>query len=319
MLRTVYRELIDALAEKGGVHPSDPSILADELALPANEIARCIPLLAELGRHGRGGVTLHDDGTLTIRRVTEDIDEEREYRKANQDNGRKGGLRSAQARLKRPSSRAKAPLNPPTPTPLPSGSPPAPLPSSSTPTPTTPDPEAARALSPEVLDGIEERSFEAFLRAYPERGVKSLHLVQQAWTQTTGFRPPVAELLDAIARQKRTDEWQRGVIPNAERWLLDRRWTAAAPPAEVRRDPALGPDFSAVQPTATRPRSGPGTTAGAFARQVLSVLASREPEQAEVEQAAAVCDMWAMHWPPTEAEHVKLEELANGTPAPHAG
>lgn len=125
-LRAVYTELINALYEKGGVLPNDADALADELLLPANEIARCIPILEELGRTGRGGIRVKNR-RITILRVTEDIREEREYRA---EQSRKG-VRSAEVRAEakaqpRIDSGSTAveqrlkPVQPPTPTPPPS-------------------------------------------------------------------------------------------------------------------------------------------------------------------------------------------------------
>lgn len=94
MLRLVYRELLDALYEAGGELPSDPETLADELALPPQEIERCLPILAEIGKHGRGGITV-EDGRVRNARVSEDLADEARFRAEQVEIGARGGRRRA--------------------------------------------------------------------------------------------------------------------------------------------------------------------------------------------------------------------------------
>lgn len=82
MLRLVYLEALNALHEAGGELPADPEALADELMLPADEIARCLPILQGIGdRGGRGGLIV-ENGRLTNARVTEDLAAELRFREA---------------------------------------------------------------------------------------------------------------------------------------------------------------------------------------------------------------------------------------------
>lgn len=120
-LRTVYLEILFALYEHGGELPSDPLTLADVLMLPEAEIERCISILVEIGRDGRGGVRV-SGGILTNQRVTEDLESEREYREKQAYHGRKGGLTKRQGKPKATHRQAQAKpastLSPPAPTPL---------------------------------------------------------------------------------------------------------------------------------------------------------------------------------------------------------
>lgn len=110
MLRTVYLEALWALHEHGGELPADPDALADELMLPAEEIARCLPILDALGRRpgARGGLVV-EGGLLRNVRVTEDLRETRNYLAEQADFGkasaeaRRSKLGTAQPKAKRPS------------------------------------------------------------------------------------------------------------------------------------------------------------------------------------------------------------------------
>jgi hypothetical protein len=92
MLRLVYLEALSALYEAGGSLPADPAALADELLLPAKEIARCLPILDEIARSGTGrGGLLVQDGRVTNGRVTADLKDEQEFRAQQAAFGRKRG------------------------------------------------------------------------------------------------------------------------------------------------------------------------------------------------------------------------------------
>lgn len=64
--------------------------------------------------------------------------------------------------------------------------------------------------------------FEAFWRAYPRRVGKGDAF--KAWMQTANIRPPVDDILTAIAAAQRCEQWQKGAdfIPYPATWL--RRW-----------------------------------------------------------------------------------------------
>ena len=127
-LRLVYLEILSALYESGGELSADPSDLADTLALPADVIARYLPVLEEIGRRGEGGIVI-EGGVLINRRVTRELAEELEFRKTQADRGARGGRKRAtnppesEANAKRVLSgglaSANQPLSPPLPAPLP--------------------------------------------------------------------------------------------------------------------------------------------------------------------------------------------------------
>jgi hypothetical protein len=160
MLRLVYFEALNALHEAGGELPADPEALADELMLPAEEIARCLPILSAIAeRGGRGGLVVRD-GRVTNARVAEDLAAEASYRAEQATFGRasvdarrskagsaqpqgrpKVSRRSSEGTLRVPSVHPEGVPNPPLPAPTPSPTPdPTPSPSNGSP----PGPPASR-------------------------------------------------------------------------------------------------------------------------------------------------------------------------------
>lgn len=98
MLRTVYFEALNGLHEAGGTLPADPQVLADKLLLPAAEIARCLPILDEIGRApGRGGLIV-EAGIIRNRRVADDLRSENAYREHQAEVGRIGGKKAGKGR-----------------------------------------------------------------------------------------------------------------------------------------------------------------------------------------------------------------------------
>lgn len=155
MLRLVYFEALNALHEAGGELPADPEALADELMLPAEEIARCLPILAAIAQRGGRGGLLVEDGLVRNPRVVEDLQAEASYRADQATFGKvsaaarraKGGSAQPQGR---PNRRSKVPSGSPEPAPegtlrVPSTSPepePEPVPNPPYPYPSpTPSPE----------------------------------------------------------------------------------------------------------------------------------------------------------------------------------
>jgi hypothetical protein len=128
MLRLVYFEALNALHEAGGELPADPEALADELMLPAEEIARCLPILAAIAdRGGRGGLVV-EDGMVRNPRVVADLQAEAAYRSEQATFGRASAdSRRSKGGSAQPKGRPRVPLGSPEPVPNP------PLPS---PTPT---------------------------------------------------------------------------------------------------------------------------------------------------------------------------------------
>lgn len=70
-----------------------------------------------------------------------------------------------------------------------------------------------------------EAAFKVFLDKYPKSGVPSEFVAQHAWSEALPQLPVLGDLLAALERQKRSDQWQRGVVPRIDRWLRERMWT----------------------------------------------------------------------------------------------
>lgn len=64
-------------------------------------------------------------------------------------------------------------------------------------------------------------SFLEFWQAYPKKIGK--HEAWKLWRKRNDL-PPVADLIVAIEKQKKTDQWGRGFIPNPATWINQRRW-----------------------------------------------------------------------------------------------
>lgn len=92
------------------------------------------------------------------------------------------------------------------------------------------------------------QEFEQFWEAFPHKVGKKV--AWRAWEKATD-RPGIVEILQAIARAKRGERWQRGYIPNPATWLNQGRW------ADVVETPAVGPGLpKAYQPTPAAPVRG---------------------------------------------------------------
>ena len=75
-LWSVYTMIVLLLPTKGGRMPADPQLLVDELVFwPEEEIARCLEILEALGKTGRGGIRILEDGTLENARMSDTIAE----------------------------------------------------------------------------------------------------------------------------------------------------------------------------------------------------------------------------------------------------
>jgi hypothetical protein len=68
--------------------------------------------------------------------------------------------------------------------------------------------------------------FETFWKAYPKKVAKGD--ARKAWKQTDQIRPPIAELLEAIQAQCRSDQWRKNdgqFIPYPATFLRQERWS----------------------------------------------------------------------------------------------
>ena len=61
-----------------------------------------------------------------------------------------------------------------------------------------------------------------FWEEYPAKKAKLAALA--AWKQTADVRPPIEEIIAAIAAQKNGRKWIEGFIPNPATWLRGGRW-----------------------------------------------------------------------------------------------
>ena len=76
-------------------------------------------------------------------------------------------------------------------------------------------------------------AFEMFWKAYPKKVGKAA--CEKEWTRRCYTSEEADEMVKALERQKRTDQWKRGYIPNPLKWLKEERWndTEAQPTASV--------------------------------------------------------------------------------------
>jgi hypothetical protein len=72
---------------------------------------------------------------------------------------------------------------------------------------------------------LAEAGFRVFLDKYPAAGVSSEFEAQRAWGQVLPWLPPLAELLPALERYKRSPLARANKPHNIARWLRERMWT----------------------------------------------------------------------------------------------
>ena len=67
--------------------------------------------------------------------------------------------------------------------------------------------------------------FERFWKAYPKQGQKDKVRARREWDRLKPDRKLMMSMSAALARDKASDTWQRGIgIPYACRWISNRRW-----------------------------------------------------------------------------------------------
>ena len=78
-----------------------------------------------------------------------------------------------------------------------------------------------------------ENAFETFWKVYPKKVGKAA--CEKEWSRRCYTAEDADEMVKAIERQKRSDQWKRGYIPNPLKWLKEERWndTEAQPKASV--------------------------------------------------------------------------------------
>lgn len=98
------------------------------------------------------------------------------------------------------------------------------------------DPEPEQIFDPEDTPSIE---FEQFFDAYPKQVDKAK--AWNVWRKLGRANPGLASLLAAIVEQSQSDQWTRDhgrYIPNAAKWLAERKWQDKLSPAPT--SPASG-------------------------------------------------------------------------------
>ena len=96
-------------------------------------------------------------------------------------------------------------------------------------------PKGARRVK--AVCEYEPELFERFWKAYPRGDDKAG--ARREWDKLKPSRKLMKDMSAALARQKETDEWRRGIgIPYACRWLSHRRWEDEV--REVRADEGSG-------------------------------------------------------------------------------
>jgi len=64
--------------------------------------------------------------------------------------------------------------------------------------------------------------FDHWYLEYPKKVGK--HEARKAWDKLNGSRPPMKVLCEAVAKQKQSEQWRQGFIPNPATWLNQHRW-----------------------------------------------------------------------------------------------
>lgn len=87
-------------------------------------------------------------------------------------------------------------------------------------------------------------TFDLFWSAYPRKTAKAVAL--RAFVKAIQ-KAPLQAMLDAVAAQKQSDQWRRGVIPHAATWLNQERWNDELPATSVPMTRLAAMDVSAPQ------------------------------------------------------------------------
>jgi len=74
------------------------------------------------------------------------------------------------------------------------------------------------------------KQFERWWAYYPRKQAK--RKAREAWIRADIDEGKYLMLCDAVVRQKKWDQWQRGIIPLPATWLNQERWTDEEPPRE---------------------------------------------------------------------------------------
>jgi len=95
------------------------------------------------------------------------------------------------------------------------------------------DPKKTQTTEAAVGDGGEgegppekrvNEMFEQFWAAYPHPKPKDKRFAWAEWLKLSPDESLFAQIMNAVEKQRRSEQWRRGVIPNAETWLKGHRW-----------------------------------------------------------------------------------------------
>ncbi|MGE4160667.1 MAG: hypothetical protein AB7G23_02950 [Vicinamibacterales bacterium] len=102
--------------------------------------------------------------------------------------------------------------------------------------PQTPVPEDPPSASPPVAVDVE---FGTFLDAYPPGGRRAGFRAQSAFVDARKL-VSLEVLLASVAEHVASEQWQWGIVPGMDRWLIERRWLAHPRPADAPKGPDHG-------------------------------------------------------------------------------
>lgn len=121
------------------------------------------------------------------------------------------------------------------------GTVPKPLPSQEPEQEPEPEPDKKRASSKDAGEGFAE-----FWSAYPRKVGKGK--ATEAWANSHGKRPPLADILAAIEEAKSSHQWTKDngqFIPNPATWLNQSRWDDSLPGSSGKKQTAP-PEFGSL-------------------------------------------------------------------------
>ena len=91
------------------------------------------------------------------------------------------------------------------------------------------EPENTGEQEPEVETSVKRNDypedFSTFFRSWPQTN-GSKKKAFQSWKKARD-KPSLEKLLSIVDRLKKSDKWQRGIIPHPETWLNGKRWETA--------------------------------------------------------------------------------------------
>jgi hypothetical protein len=99
-------------------------------------------------------------------------------------------------------------------------------------------PEGERRKRESKLSQFQKERFDRWYKAYPKK-VSPAH-AEKAWDKIKPDDDLLDRMIAAVERQKQTEQWRRGVIPNPATWLNGRRWEDDAGALDLGKPGAAG-------------------------------------------------------------------------------